>query len=110
MGFLLKRHRDSLSVNDWDWHYLIQLARANGWVPPGRSQSDNLKAVPQRDAQALVAALERALPKIPDENPDFEDRGLSNMPEDPMEWFSGDGRIIVRHFIAFCRGGAFVVE
>lgn len=106
MPHLLKRDSETLSIADWDWNYLLRLAQVHGWTGTGPISG----SIATKDAQTLVAALERALPKIPEECTIAKDRGISALPDDPLEWFSGEGRIIVKQFIVFCHGGGFAVE
>lgn len=110
MPCLLKRGSDELSVSDWDWNFLVRMAKGHGWASFASFDVSDIKVVTKADAHALAAALEKALPEIPEECTILEDQGISSLPDDPLEWFSGDGRIIVKHVIVFCRGGAFVVE
>src|SRR5438552_7568322 len=96
MPCLLKRGSQELSVTDWDWNFLVRMAKAYGWAPIGSSDPRDIKSVTKADAHALVAALEKALPEIPEECTIVEDQGISSLPDDPLDWFSGDGRTIVR--------------
>jgi hypothetical protein len=110
MAHLLKRGPEEFSLNAWDWGYLLKMAKAYGWAPTDPLHVDKTKAITAQEARGLVASLEKALPLIPTECTISDDQGLSTLPDDPLDWFSGDGRIVVRHFIAFCRGGGFQVE
>lgn len=108
---LLKRDQSDLPITEWDLKYMLNLARTYGWKPVVQSKiGSSIEQAPKKDALALATALEKALADIPEISTIPEADGLSSLPEDPLDWFSGDGRMIVRDFIAFCRGGGFVVE
>jgi hypothetical protein len=138
---------------DFRWNYpywlnLLQLAQEYGWEPagtlpgPGCNEDDeefaeedvpdeqrcgydtnDYQRVTAEDAKNLAAALERALPFIPDENkvaPYLEEvrlRGVGviygvNSEADLMlsnlDWFSGvQMKSEVEKFIRFCRAGSF---
>ena len=73
------------------------------------------------DAHALAAALERALPDVPDhdavEHKTFEDPRLPGVrlyrPGEaisPVEAFSGENKAMLTDFIAFCRQGGFEIR
>lgn len=102
----LTRESEQLSVTNWDWQYLLRLAKVHGYSPIGQSRSK----ITNNDAQALVAALEKALPEIPEICTLVENEGISGLPDDPLDWFSGERRHIVTEAIAFCDGGGFLVE
>lgn len=105
---LLKRGSEELSVTDWDWTFLVRLARAYGWAISTVNERD-ITMVSKGEAHTLAATLEKALPEIPEECTVVGDQGISSLPDDPLDWFSGDGRTIVKDVIAFSRRGAFTV-
>ena len=123
----------------WDvfsWPKLLRVARSHGWEPAGTSLgeeelaeipggvwsrgylSNDFQVVAREDAERLAAALERALPDIPDADVLIshwsEEGGIVIAPGEPViedrEWFCGTetkGRI--RAFIQYCRAGAFSI-
>lgn len=104
----LRRKSEKLSLTEWDWNYALRLAETYDFnAPMGPSK---IGPIPREDAAALVAALERALPNIPDEVTAADDRGISSLPDNPLDWFSGEGKDTVQQIIAFCKGGQFLIE
>jgi len=91
---------------------------AAGWG--GGYFSNDGQRVTAEDARELAAALERALPDVPDHDAlRHKARPLGNSgefgipvgtPTTPSEWFSGDRKQRLREFIAFCRAGGFVIR
>jgi hypothetical protein len=134
------------------WGYLLQLAEEYDWepygtLPPrigrltdphipeeaweyeehpewgGGYHSNDFQSVTDEDAANLVAALERALPDISDEDlmaayetttPEVAALGLRAFPSDlevdPREWFSGPSKHKVQRFIEFCKAGGFTIS
>ena len=124
----------------WDtfsWAKLLRLAERYGWQPAGTTIPDSeLKWMPDgrwngsyssndgqtvttADAQALAAALERALAEIPDEDVLARYRDPSGLislfPNPPTiddrDWFCGvDPKSRVRDFIKYCHAGEFHIS
>ncbi len=123
----------------WDyfsWHKLLRVAERFGWQPAGTvlspeelghmpdgqwdggyTSNDN-QIVTAADAERLAAALERALPDIPDADvlaPVRTERGgVVIAPDGPnvddLDWFCGtESKDYIRAFIGYCRAGAFSI-
>jgi hypothetical protein len=88
--------------------------RWRGWYVTNDGQ-----LITAEDAQNLAAALERALPEIPEDRPHTFERD----PDDPGVWvlkageelverdyFWGEGKQWVRELIAFCRQGSVQIS
>lgn len=89
------RHR----YDDKDW-------RDDYFTPEGQFITDE-------DAMGIAQALNRFLPEIPDDDAVVveDDRThLAELPVSPYELFRGDGKQLVRDFIAFCEKGGFSVH
>jgi hypothetical protein len=123
----------------WDffsWHKLLRVAQRYGWQPEGTVlaeeelqympngiwsgsyTSNDFQSVTTSDAAQLAAALECALPDIPDGDVLAPHRDKSgniiiapNGPEiEDIDWFCGsDSKERIRAFIRYCRGGAFTI-
>ena len=62
--------------------------------------------VSKADAAAMAAALERALPHLPEGPEDFihhKPGALMN----PTEWLPNPNNVFLQDFISFCKGGGF---
>jgi hypothetical protein len=116
------------------WHKLLGIAERYGGRPAGTVPAaagdhvpggtwdggyttNDFQTVTAEDAVQLAAALERALPDIPEEDvPDPHRTALVEIaiaPDEPaadLDWFSGPGsREHIRAFIQFCRAGPFSI-
>ena len=112
------------------WPRVLLLAGMYGWESKGTNPSsqdphydgyvasENQKVLPL-DSRNLAAALERALPDIPEEDLldgekpmdlDIEDVAPLDLHAELMEYFSGkEGREEIRAFIDFCQAGEFYI-
>jgi hypothetical protein len=114
---------------------LLSLAEFYGWQPAGTTTpelqwtpghiwnggyfSNDGQTVAAADAHELAAALERALPDIPDEDllanyrrDPTDDIRLPPIPDgiDERVSFSGvECKSMIRDFIKYCRGGEFQI-
>lgn len=123
----------------WDvfsWRKLLRVAEQHGWEPAGTTlgeaelrdmhdgvwsggyTSNDSQVVGVEDADRLAAALEQALPAIPDADVLAPHRGEDGRivlaPNGPaiedMDWFCGpDSKDHIREFIRYCRAGAFSI-
>lgn len=113
----------------------MEIAQQHGWVPAGTRAytrtngvtgeevldfpewqggylSNDYQEVTADDAAAWAAALERALPDVPDERPYASGNGdrLGSADQDnPYQLWAGD-KVGLRELIAFMRAGAFTMR
>jgi hypothetical protein len=123
---------DHFTLNPASWRRALGLARLYGWEPAGtlppqawedRWDANYLTGDGQRvtaeDARNLAAALEGALPDVPDHDAltekavrigELEARVIpAGMPANAFEWFSGKSKPLLVKFITFCRQGGFTI-
>ena len=139
MGMDLQGPGGSFSWNIFQWGKLLDLAERYGWTPAGTLAPDpdpvfddpgsppapwdggyfwnDFQRVADADAANLAAAIERALPDIPD----HDAMGHKTIDVGPfkgidpavsvsaLELFSGGIKDRVKDFIAYCRRGGFKI-
>jgi hypothetical protein len=141
MTINLHNGKDSFQISRNGWGKLLELGQLYGWRPAGTQppQWDDpamqaayadsngfYTSVNGADAQALAAALQGALPNLPDDNlPDaasLPDNALPHAPTaqvkisrpntdlHPREFFAGKNKLRVNEFIAFAKQGNFSVH
>ena len=99
--------------DDRSWDRIRELARAYGWKGATIEPGDY---VTEEEAASLAAALEEALPDIPEDDAvggRTEWIGDYHLPAADVtltEWFSGAAKIYYKEFIRHCRAGGFRVE
>ena len=135
MAILCRNETAGVWWQQWRWPKLLRLAQAHGWRPAGTTQppeelihfpggewdpnnytTNDGQIVSVTDAHALAAALEAALPHLPDDDalskyrlPDGSIQIAPTHPTGPdADWFSGrEAKADVAKFIQFCRQGTF---
>lgn len=108
------------------WSRILKLAVKYGWEPKGTTKPKDYdedwsggyyqnsgQIVEADDASNLADALEKSLPHLPVDKPEFTFKtGQTYDPDmSPEEVFSGEGgKQAVEEFIAFCRKGSFEIS
>jgi hypothetical protein len=103
------------------WGLTLRLASSFGWTPRGALRDGSLartcycRPLGQRvtldDAVQLGAALERALPDIPDEELEVNLEPGATMATVPVfHVFSGRNKKALSAFVDYCRRGSFVIR
>ncbi|GIW82685.1 MAG: hypothetical protein KatS3mg105_4492 [Gemmatales bacterium] len=116
MPYVFHRPQDDYRVDDWDWNFALQLAQRYGWIPSDACDSaekavsvyklKNSQWVTDYDASNLASAIEQALNDIPDVERE-ENVEISGLPDNPLEWFSGEGKQFLRELVFYLRRGGF---
>ena len=133
MGTVLQRGDRKLPIGNRIWEVLLIMALRHGWKPVGLEpdkdqgrdpaviredwrphylQSEGREVGPA-EAANIAEALEAALRDIPDDDDSSQPDAHTNvtgLPVSPVELFRGDGKLVVRELIEFCREGAFAIR
>lgn len=108
--YRFKRGDGEHSCHAWDWNYLLTLAHTYGWERENPHAAHSAVEITTVEASGLVTALEKAIVDLPDQPRRPQSVEISALPDDPLDWFSGEGKQTVRDFIEFCRGGGFRIQ
>lgn len=137
MAIHLHNARGDFHWDSFSWAKLLRLAESYGWRPAGTTlpqseirwmpegrwngnyATNDRQTVAAADAQALAAALERAVRDIPSEDVIAQHRapsgGIQILPNPPVisdiDWFCGfEGKARIREFISYCNAGEFQIS